>query len=207
MTSMIHQWMAGVALFMGFVLPGVEPQTSPPRPQPPKPAEKHTPEEAWADLASPKAEQAYRAISDLVAQPDPALTLLKTRLSPAGKNERLTQLLKDLDGRQFGDRDRAMRALEQLGHQAEPALQRILEGKPSPDLRKRVEELLAKVKQPITDPTILQVIRAVEVLERISSPAARQLLEELAQGDPDARLTREAHASLDRLRNKGPIKP
>jgi hypothetical protein len=46
---------------------------------------------------------------------------------------------------------------------------------------------------------LLQRLRAVQVLERIGSPEARQILEALAKGAPGARETREAQASLSRL--------
>jgi len=41
---------------------------------------------------------------------------------------------------------------------------------------------------------------AVEILETVVAPDARRLLADLAAGAPDARLTREAKASLDRMR-------
>ena len=47
-------------------------------------------------------------------------------------------------------------------------------------------------------------VRAVEVLERIATPEARQLLAELARGDPAARRTGEAAASLRRLERRSP---
>jgi hypothetical protein len=42
-------------------------------------------------------------------------------------------------------------------------------------------------------------VRAIEALERMASSAAKQLLDSLAQGAPEARLTQEAKASLERL--------
>ena len=49
------------------------------------------------------------------------------------------------------------------------------------------------------DSATLRQIRAVEVLEHVGSPDSRALLESLAQGDPDARLTIDAKDSLARL--------
>jgi hypothetical protein len=46
----------------------------------------------------------------------------------------------------------------------------------------------------------LRDVRAVEVLEGVATPDARRLLVDLAAGVPDARLTREAAASLARLK-------
>jgi hypothetical protein len=45
----------------------------------------------------------------------------------------------------------------------------------------------------------LRQTRALEALEQIRSPEARKLLERLAAGAPEARLTREAQAALERL--------
>src|SRR5262249_9059558 len=46
--------------------------------------------------------------------------------------------------------------------------------------------------------------RALEVLEHAGTPEARRLLEDLAQGIAEARLTREARAALTRLNRRVP---
>jgi hypothetical protein len=46
----------------------------------------------------------------------------------------------------------------------------------------------------------LRRLRAVEALEQIGTPAARELLEVLAKGTPDAGLTWEAREALERLK-------
>jgi hypothetical protein len=45
-------------------------------------------------------------------------------------------------------------------------------------------------------------MRAIELLECVGSPAARKVMERLAAGSPDARVTREASASLARLKRR-----
>jgi hypothetical protein len=55
----------------------------------------------------------------------------------------------------------------------------------------------------VTKPELLQALRAVAVLEDIGTPTARRLLEDLANGASEARLTREAKASLQRLDRRG----
>jgi hypothetical protein len=45
----------------------------------------------------------------------------------------------------------------------------------------------------------LRMLRAVEVLEHLDTPESRRLLQSLAGGASDARLTQEAKSALDRL--------
>jgi hypothetical protein len=51
----------------------------------------------------------------------------------------------------------------------------------------------------VRSPEVLRGVRAVEVLEQIDTTEGQRLLESLAQGTPEARLTQEAKASLERL--------
>jgi hypothetical protein len=66
-------------------------------------------------------------------------------------------------------------------------------------MRRRIEELLVKLDRMEMKPEWVRPLRAFEVLERIGSAEARQLLEKLASGDAEARLTREAKAAVGRL--------
>jgi hypothetical protein len=50
-----------------------------------------------------------------------------------------------------------------------------------------------------SSPETVRLVRAVEVLEHIGTAEARELLELLARGTPEARITREAKAALTRL--------
>ena len=47
------------------------------------------------------------------------------------------------------------------------------------------------------------MLRAIDALEMICSPAAVKLLSSLASGDADAWLTQEAAATLERARRNG----
>jgi hypothetical protein len=59
--------------------------------------------------------------------------------------------------------------------------------------------LLARLEGNTLSEELLQAMRAVELLERIGTLEARQVLEHLAKGVAGARLTEEAQASLERL--------
>ena len=56
----------------------------------------------------------------------------------------------------------------------------------------------------ISLPEQLRVLRAIEVLEYAGTPEAREVLEKLAGGGPQALRTRQSRASLDRLARRSP---
>jgi RNA polymerase sigma factor (sigma-70 family) len=159
----------------------------------------------WADLASTDAARAYRAEQVLFGAGGEAVALLKERLRPSAAVDakRVDQLLADLDSDEFAVRETAARELEGLGEGAEPALRQALAGRPSAEVRRRVEGLLEKLDVAHT-PERLRAVRALEVLEYVGTEEARKLLRQLATGAPEARLTREAKAALGRLDRPAP---
>src|SRR5262249_5490180 len=90
--------------------------------------------------------------------------------------------------------EKASMQLLQLGSSAEEELRKVLAGKPSLEVRRRGEKLLAWLAGNMDRDRC-----AVEVLEWINSAAVRKLLKTLAQGDGEAMLTQETQASLERL--------
>ena len=131
--------------------------------------------------------------------PNEAVAFLHGRVKPAPSAPAglMRKLLADLDGDSFEGREAAVKRLKELGPQAEPALRAALQGKPSLEQKRHIEGLLAElVIPPPPAPEELRQLRAVIVLERIASPVARRVLEEVAKGPPSAPLTRQAHAAL-----------
>jgi WD40 repeat protein len=159
------------------------------------------PEALWAGLADADGARAYRAVWQLVATPRQAVPFLRERLRPvrAPDPRRVARLVADLDSDQFDVREKATEELAGLGELAVPALRHALKGTPTPEARRRIERLLEQLGEGATSPARLRALRASAVLERIGTPEARRLLTELAQGAEEARLTREAKASLQRL--------
>jgi hypothetical protein len=154
----------------------------------------------WADLAGPDARRAYRAIHLLVASRAPAIAYLRDHLHAVAEvdGNRVQRLLADLDSEQFMVREAATKELAMLAEQVEPALRRVLEGRPSLEVRRRVEKLLAAPPVAPSAAT-LGTLRAIQILEWIGTPEAEQILWELATGASAARATRTAKASLERL--------
>ena len=129
----------------------------------------------WTDLADADAEKAFRASRILLAHPDRAIPILKERLKPVSPPDlaRIAELLKGLGDEDFATREKASGQLEKFGDLAEPALREALRWS-----------------------------RALEVLEQAGTREAVALLETLAKGAPGAWLTKEAIASLERLRGE-----
>jgi hypothetical protein len=151
----------------------------------------------WTDLAADDAAIAYQALCALRASPRQAVRLMEQHLKPVPRADakRVADAVRDLDSDRFPVRDQAAKELERLGEVAEPALRRVLLDKPSLEVRRRVQQLLDRLAG--MEP--LRRSRALEVLEQVDSPESRRLLTALAHGAPQARLTREAQAALDRL--------
>jgi hypothetical protein len=109
-------------------------------------------------------------------------------------------LIRELDHMKYTQRERAMRDLEKLGAEVEEALEAVLRGKPTLEVRRRVEQVLGRVKWQGLHPERARPVRAVEVLERIGTTEARQLLQALAGGAAADPLTEHARAALERLK-------
>jgi hypothetical protein len=159
-------------------------------------------DELWSDLASLDAGPAFAAEATLVASPKGAAALLAERLKRAhpADAKQVARWVTDLDSDDFETRRKASAELSGLGELARPALDEALKKGPAAEVRRQIDELLARLK-PGTAPSAEEVRqgRAVEVLEWVGTPEARKQLEALAKGAPGARLTREAAASLQRM--------
>jgi WD40 repeat protein len=156
-------------------------------------------ESIWVELADTDGGVGQRALWALVEAGAQGAPFLKERLAPVDADPKVKRLLADLENDSFEVRQKAGAELEKLGPLAEPALREALEGKPSLDVRRRVEELLAKLSGPLTSPERLRILRALTVLEQIGTAGERRLLERLAGGAPGAELTEGAKAALARL--------
>jgi WD40 repeat protein len=156
----------------------------------------------WTDLGGEDARQAYNAVWDLAAVPGQAAPFLQDRLRPAvavPPDPRIARLIADLDDDRYTVREAATAELAGLGTSARQALRKALERRPSVEARRRIEDLLDKPDWHTPSPDELRLLRAVGALEQMGTSAAETLLATLTKGAPDAPLTREAKAALDRL--------
>jgi hypothetical protein len=166
-------------------------------------AEEINVEARWNDLADDDATRGYDAICALSTSAK-TIALFKDRLhAPAPPPaDKINQLIAELDSEQFTVRKKAGHELLKAGPTAAPLIRKALEGDPSPEARKRMEETLAKMTAPTASGETLRSLRAIEVLEMIATPEAKAVLESLAKGTPDAAVTVAAKESLHRLGSK-----
>ena len=129
------------------------------------------------------------------------MPFLRRRIRPAKPADPavIARAIGDLSSERFEVRQKAAEELEKLEDAAALALGKLLAGKPSLEVRRRAEQLLERLEGPALSPERLARTRGLGILEQVSTPEARRLLVELAEGLPEARLTLEAKASLQRL--------
>jgi len=150
------------------------------------------------ELADTEAKGAFAAMKTLRATPESAVSILRQRLPPAAVPDakRVQRGIAELDSDSFAVRERATKQLAELQEVIEQLLRQAIRGRPSLELRRRVEGLLENLSAESLER--LRMSRALEVLEWLDTPEARRLLDELAHGAPSAWLTREATAALER---------
>jgi len=186
----------------------------------------------WGQLANEHAMEACKAMRKFVSAPGQSVAFLDEQLQPVSFSH-VEDLVLNLDSDRFPVRAQASKELETLGQEAEPVLLRVLKDNPSLEVRRRVDQLLARIQRPapprgrsserrpppppdeiifrpegrVPPPQQLRVLRALEILERIGTREARRLLAKMAGGAPIARATQEAKACLERLEKQAQSQP
>lgn len=159
-------------------------------------------ESCWAALQRDAGSPAFEAIGALTSSPEQTLALLRERLQPAPTPDvqKISLLIERTNHSKYAIRQAATADLERLGEEAESHLQQAVQRPGAPETRRRAEKLLEKLQHNCIRGETLRGVRCIEVLERIGTAEACELLERLAAGAPDARLTLEARASLQRIK-------
>jgi RNA polymerase sigma factor (sigma-70 family) len=163
-------------------------------------------EQLWMELAKPEWKLAGPAMASLEAKGDSATTFLKSRLHPAtpptSDAKSIDELVSLLDSNRFADRERAEAELRRIGLTDPKQLRSRQDLAKSPEAKARLGKLINDIVTLPVPSERLREIRALELLEHTATPAARDLLADLAKGAPGARLTVEAKASMERLKAK-----
>jgi RNA polymerase sigma factor (sigma-70 family) len=151
----------------------------------------------WSDLAGDAA-TADKAIWALARAGDHGVPLLSERMRPVPPTDaqQVAKLIADLVSDQFATRQKAAQALTDLGESAEAAMRKALKNNQPLEIRQRLEKVLEKRDQ---DPEIIRRLRAIEALEHIDTPQAREVLQMLTTAAPNPRAAQAAAAALQRL--------
>jgi hypothetical protein len=189
----------------------------------------------WAKAAVANEAEAKDCVRDFAALPKEAVPYLAERLQRLAKVEdQVWKIAARLDDDNFEVREKATQQLKVLGPDAEFGLERVLENKPSAEVRKRVEGLLASPAAPPVDPTKLNkaeyalwlqgkwppkapevpkpsggraVRAALAALEKMGTDEARRAIKEMAETAPDGLVREEATTALQRLSKAGSPRP
>ncbi len=160
-------------------------------------------DKSWQALTTPDAVQGYTAILELAAASKDSLPWIKDRLKPAERIDpkHIEGLIGKLDDGQFKIRQAATSELQKIGERALPVIDKALAGKPALETQLRLEDVRKRVTGLLLLGERLRIIRAIEVLERIGSPEARQVLQALAEGAPESLITMQSKGALARMPN------
>lgn len=164
----------------------------------------------WGDLGGADGKKAWQAGSSLAAGGDDVVAFVALHLRPArGDASRVRQWIADLSSPTVAVQLKASKMLAQAldlgGTRAE--IEKVLAGKPSEELRVRLESILSGPQNPggSRSPEELLRGRAIHLLERISSSKAKEALRVMAEGEPSG-LSREARAALVRIEARSEAK-
>jgi WD40 repeat protein len=157
----------------------------------------------WSELTAGTDEEAQ--ILKRLGEPAKAVPVLKARLLRLAELEtQVGPLIAELDDDNFKVREKASAGLEELGEAAGPDLRLALDGRPSPEVRSRIQKILEKVEQPEAGAknSPSQITLSLALIEEIGTVEARKALEELAGVRAESRVRREARAMLERVRHQ-----
>jgi WD40 repeat protein len=157
----------------------------------------------WKDLAHADFTKADAAWRRLAACGDNAVPLLKAQIKPISVPpldlKRIELLISQLDHDRYAIREKANQQLLAMGELVITPLQKLLVNPPSEEARCRADRILKKVKDPELTPERLQVLEAIELLEALQTPAAKELLEEIARETLIAQFRQDALLALERM--------
>ena len=154
----------------------------------------------WQQLGD-SPDKAYPIIWALMIRPERAMEVMTKRLQPDGgaPDKEIRELITNLSSPKFVQRNVAMRRLKEIGTRSLPALEQSLKNAADLETSRRIQELLKTVETSLT-PETLRDLRGLQILEMIGTAPARQLLTQVAGGDPGVAKTRLALAVLHRLK-------
>lgn len=188
-----------VAGFEGSVRVFDWPKTGPPKWGPPAAKDR---ELIW-DMLNGDPKFAHLSIGGLAKDPAWTMPRIRDALKPAMRpkeemQRHIASLVRQLGEDDFDRREAAFRELVKLAPRLGTEVLRAGRAATDPDVKWR----LSRVRETVggADGSLsVKAVRCLELLERIGTAEAREVVAAVAKGDPDAALTRDAKDTLARM--------
>jgi hypothetical protein len=152
-------------------------------------------EQFWTDLTGPHGPTHSRATWALSVGGNRTVQFLKQKLllPPNLDTRTIRKFIADLDSNNFATRETASNILLLMGQDAYRLVRAARGAAPSREAGRRLTEILEQYEGPDGSPRkpILRCLQAVEILDEINTPEARELVDQ-AGGDQGVFLLREA---------------
>lgn len=141
----------------------------------------------WARLLERDADQACLAMGRLMRHPDESGPYLKRRVlgRKSPETAHLKRRIADLDDDDFDTREAASAELAKWLASAAPLLKKRFADNPSPESRRRIEELLTLLESHDLPAETIRDLRALEVLKSFGPAMSGEMARELAEGNYD----------------------
>jgi WD40 repeat protein len=150
-------------------------------------------QQRWLELGDTSAAVWPEAQAILAAGRDQTVRRMRAELLPPLPDARLVKrLLARLDSDDSAVQKRAMDDLTALGSGVRPLLEKSLKGTTDADVRLRLLVVLARLRKVDSATEARQAERGVQLLRRVGTKAARELLRDLARGPDTSPWTKAA---------------
>ncbi len=195
------RWLGAGAFLCGLIFFPISLQADSEERTPEKPLSVKDWKALWQDLDHADPAKAFQAMQTMLAHPRQAVAFLGEHLRPAAptRTAQVQERLNNLESPKYSVRQQALKELATLGDLARPALKQAVGNPPSLEVQLLARKVLEVQDEPAFFLPLARGLRGVEILEKIGTPQAREVLARLARGMPDRRLTEEARAALERL--------
>jgi hypothetical protein len=164
----------------------------------------------WSQLVGDEDAATYQAMQQVVGQANHAVAFFEARVNKLSSLDepRLAKLVAELDSDDFAVRERATEELVGGNELVEKALRKVLKEKTlALEAKRRLEQVIDTMGNRPAGDERRRRQAALEVLERIGTPEAKQALKAFADGPAEADLTREAKAALERSAKRAAARP
>jgi hypothetical protein len=163
----------------------------------------------WVDMRAQDAAKAWQAICALTIRPEQSVPFLKKRLPAKPKLEpkQEARLQDELENGDVATRERAVKKLAEIGPPALPFLHKLGRSGINADAKRRIAKLLGEPGKAGLLTEEARCRYAIEVLEYVGTPQAKEVLLAQAEGEPGSPVTQDAKSALSRLGKLPPSPP